>query len=120
MLTNILNQVVIPRYEFLRYPHKTRKSRYTNTSSIDPEAISGDMHSINKANFLLFFWVGLMFHPRFTDLDSEIRKVCCATYEYEYDRCLIKPSGKYNRKLIEDEWPNLQRILVTLAQKEIT
>lgn len=93
---------------------------YNNTSTISPEAISGDMHSTNKANFLLFFWFGLMFHPRFTDLDSEIRKVCCATDESEYDKFSIKPSGKYNRKLIEDEWPNLQRILVTLAQKEIT
>jgi TnpA family transposase len=61
-----------------------------------------------------------MFNPRFTDLDAEIKKVCCAKDESEYDKYLIQPFGKYNRKLIEEEWPNVRRVLVTLAQKEMT
>lgn len=121
--TYLCNHVPLKSYVISAHDHESNYTfdvSYNNTSTIAPEAISGDMHSTNKANFLLFFWFGLMFHPRFTDLDSEIRKVCCATDESEYDKFSIKPSGKYNRKLIEDEWPNLQRILVTLAQKEIT
>lgn len=93
---------------------------YNNSSTIIPEAISGDMHSVNKANFVILYWFGLMFNPRFTDLDAEVKNICCAKDEATYESFLIKPSRQYNRQLIEEEWPNIRRILVTLAQKEIT
>ena len=41
---------------------------YRNTSDIVPTAITGDMHSINKANFAILHWFGPRFAPRFTDL----------------------------------------------------
>jgi nicotinamide riboside kinase len=49
---------------------------YRNTSDIVPSAITGDMHSINKANFAILHWFGLRFEPRDTCLDdiSEIAR----------------------------------------------
>jgi Tn3 transposase DDE domain/Domain of unknown function (DUF4158) len=43
---------------------------YRNTSDIVPAAITGDMHSVNKANFAVLHWFGLRFEPRFTDLKN--------------------------------------------------
>jgi hypothetical protein len=43
---------------------------YRNTSDIVPTAITGDMHSVNKANFAILHWFGLRFEPRFTDLEA--------------------------------------------------
>jgi hypothetical protein len=40
---------------------------YRNTSGIVPTAITGDMHSVNKANFAILHWFGLRFEPRFTE-----------------------------------------------------
>src|SRR5256885_14559918 len=34
---------------------------YRNTSDIVPTAITGDMHSVNKANFAILHWFGLRF-----------------------------------------------------------
>jgi hypothetical protein len=43
-----------------------------------PEAITRDMHSVNKANFAFLHWFGLRFEPRLTDLDKQLADVCCA------------------------------------------
>ena len=51
---------------------------YRNTSDIVPSAITGDMHSINKANFAILHWFGLRFEPRFTDLDDQLQELYCA------------------------------------------
>ncbi len=39
---------------------------YHNTSEIAPTTITGDMHSVNKANFAILHWFGLKLAPRFT------------------------------------------------------
>ena len=38
----------------------------------------------------------------------------------EYGDFLIKPSRKVLDELIEKEWPNIQRIMTSLAQKDVT
>lgn len=45
---------------------------YRNTSNIAPTAITGDMHSVNKANFAILHWFGLRFEPRFTNLEDQL------------------------------------------------
>jgi Tn3 transposase DDE domain-containing protein len=40
---------------------------YHNTSDIVPMAITGDMHSTNKANFGILHWFGMKLSPRFTN-----------------------------------------------------
>ncbi len=91
-----------------------------NTSNIMPDAISGDMHSINKANFAILDWFGYLFTPRFTDLETELKHLYGTEEEVHFTNTLIQPAGKINLQIIEDEWPQLQRMMVTLAQKEIT
>ncbi len=45
---------------------------YRNTSDIVPMVITGDMHSINKANFGILYWFARRFEPRFTNLADQL------------------------------------------------
>lgn len=93
---------------------------YNNESTIYPEVVTGDMHSINKANFATLYWFDIAFNPRFTNLVAEIKKVSCTKDNDEYANFLIKPTDKIDIALIKAEWNNIRRIMVTLAQKETT
>ena len=46
---------------------------YNNTSDIKPTTITGDMHSINMANFAILHWFGMNLAPRFTNLHAQLR-----------------------------------------------
>ena len=83
-------------------------------------AITGDMHSINKANFAILHWFGRRFEPRFTDLDAQLKELYCADTPAAYEKCLIQPTGQINLRVIIDEKPNIDRIVATLALKEMT
>lgn len=93
---------------------------YNNESTIYPEAVTGDMHSINKANFATLYWFDIQFNPRFTNLPAEIKKISCTKDSDAYANFLIKPTDRINIDLIKSEWHNIRRIMVTLAQKETT
>jgi hypothetical protein len=43
---------------------------YNNTSDIVRTTITGDMHSINEANFAILCWFGTNLAPRFTDMQT--------------------------------------------------
>jgi len=51
---------------------------YHNTTDILPAAITGDMHSVNRANFAILHWFGLKFAPRFTNLQAQLPHLYCA------------------------------------------
>jgi TnpA family transposase len=93
---------------------------YRNTSEIVPEAITGDMHSVNKGNFAILDWFGRRFEPRFTDLDEQLGEIYCADNPAQYDHCLIKPAGQVDLQAILDEQANIDRIVATLGLKEMT
>jgi TnpA family transposase len=93
---------------------------YRNTSDIVPTAITGDMHSVNKANFAILHWFGLRFEPRFTDLDEQLKGLYCADDPALYTKCLIRPVGQIDRQAIVDEKANLDQIVATLGLKEMT
>jgi len=93
---------------------------YRNTSDIVPTAITGDMHSVNKANFAILHWFGLRFEPRFTDMEGQLKELYCADDPALYEKCLIRPVGKIDRDLIISEKPNLDQIVATLGLKEMT
>jgi hypothetical protein len=46
---------------------------YNNASAIVPTTITGDMHSINKANFAILHWFGMNLAPRFTNLQAQMK-----------------------------------------------
>jgi TnpA family transposase len=92
----------------------------SNTTDITPDAITGDMHSINKANFAILKWFKMDFRPRFTNLDSQLSHIYCSDEIVNYDDYLIKPVEQLDHKLMVEEWSNIKPIIVTLACKELT
>lgn len=93
---------------------------YRNTSDIVPEVITGDMHSVNKANFAILDWFGRRFEPRFTDLDEQLGEIYCAGDPAVYAHFLVKPAGQVDLQAIADEQANIDRIVATLGLKEMT
>ena len=93
---------------------------YRNTSCVVPTVITGDMHSVNKANFAILHWFGLRFEPRFTDLEDQLKELYCVDDPALYDKCLIQPVGQIDRKLIFSEKANIDQIVATLGLKEMT
>ena len=94
---------------------------YNNTSEIVPTKVTGDMHSINKANFAVMHWFGPSFEPRFTDLQEQLKQLYCAgDPAQQYDQCLIRPVGQIDLQAIVDEKANIDQIVATLGLKEMT
>ncbi|MFZ0254490.1 MAG: Tn3 family transposase, partial [Gammaproteobacteria bacterium] len=93
---------------------------HRNTSDIVPTAITGDMHSVNKANFAILHWFGLRFEPRFTDLQAQLKELYCADDPVRYEKCLVRPIGQIDRQAIVDEKANIDQIVTTLGLKEMT
>lgn len=93
---------------------------YNNTSSIVPNAISGDMHIINKGNFAIMDWFGGKLYPRFTNLQTQTKHLFCGDDPASYNTWLIPPVGQIDRQLIEEEWPNIIPIITALGLKEIS
>ena len=93
---------------------------YNNTSDIVPTAITGDMHSINKANFAILYWFGMKLAPRFTDLQAQLKHLYCGGNQEEYANFLISPAGEIDRELIVSEKDNIDRIVATLGLKEMS
>ena len=93
----------------------------SNSSDIEISAISGDMHSINRVNFILLHMFGHRFMPRFTKLDNKANKHLVSFDDPNkklYSKCLIKPNKQVNKKLILKENDNILRIFATLALKK--
>lgn len=94
---------------------------YNNTTDIVPNAITGDMHSINKANFIILHWFKSDFRPRFTDLETQLKHLYCGDELSNYQDFWIKPVGQIDHNLIIEEWhPKIKQIILTLANKETT
>ena len=93
---------------------------YNNTTDIRPERHSTDTHGANQVNFFLLFVFGYQFAPRYRDLHKKMTSLVGFHHPKHYSHCLIKPARKTFDALIVKEWPNIQRILASLAQKDVT
>jgi len=93
---------------------------YRNTSDIVPTTITGDMHSINKANFAILHWFGLKLAPRFPNLQAQIQRLYCGTDISESLSNILQPAGQIDRQAIFDEKDNIDRIIATLGLKEMS
>jgi TnpA family transposase len=93
---------------------------YNNTSDIKPERHSTDTHGTNQVNFWLLHVFGYQFAPRYRDLHKKIAGLVGAKHPHHYRDGLIQPSRKAYDALIVKEWPNIQRIMASLAQKDVT
>jgi TnpA family transposase len=93
---------------------------YNNTTEIKPERHSTDTHGTNQVNFFILRVFGYQFSPRYRDLHKKIDSLVGFQHPSRYGDVLIKPSRKVFDTLIGKEWPNIQRILASLAQKDVT
>jgi len=93
---------------------------HNNTTNIRPERHSTDTHGTNQVNFFLLFFAGYQFAPRYRDLHKKIASLVGFQHPNHYAHYLIKPARKTFDALIVKEWPNIQRILASLAQKDVT
>lgn len=93
---------------------------YNNTSDIKPERHSTDTHGTNQVNFFSLYTFGYRFAPRYRDLHKRMDGLVGFKHPNEYSDFLIKPARKAYGKLIENEWPTVQRIMASLAQKDVT
>ncbi len=86
---------------------------YNNTSDIDPDAITGDMHSINCLNYVILDAIDKSFMPNFNNPQGEA--ISCMKALKIYNECFLKPKKVINEKLIEDNWDDIQRVLASLV-----
>ena len=93
---------------------------YNNTSDIKPERHSTDTHGTNQVNFFLLHVFGYRFAPRYRDLHKKMDSLVGFKAPSQYGDKLIRPAHKVNTGRIVREWPNIQRILASLAQKDVT
>jgi TnpA family transposase len=93
---------------------------YNNTSDIQPERHSTDTHGANQVNFWILHAFGYQFAPRYRDLHKKIGGLIGLHHPGHYGDWLIKPSRKAYDDLIIREWPNIQRIMASFAQKDVT
>ena len=94
---------------------------HNNTTDIEIGTHSTDTHGANQVNFAILYPFGYQFAPRYRDIYSV---VTTSLYGFKppshYEECVIKPAHKVNTGLIISEWDNIQRIMVSLAQKTTT
>ena len=93
---------------------------HNNTTDIQPERHSTDTHGTNQVNFWLLFFDGYQFAPRYRDLHKRIASLVHFRHPAHHAGRLIKPVRKTRDALIVEEWPNIQRIIASLAQKDVT
>ncbi|MCC2645772.1 MAG: Tn3 family transposase [Burkholderiales bacterium] len=93
---------------------------YNNSSEINLQMLTGDMHILNKANSVIMYWFDGELCPRFTNTDRQLQHLYCEKWLDKYDSYDIKPRSEINRKLIEDEAENLERIIATLGSGEVS
>jgi TnpA family transposase len=95
---------------------------FNNTTDIQPTIHSTDTHGANEVNFAILHLFGYQFAPRYKDIYDKVRT---SLHGFKYPRhyneqWLLRPIRKIKTKSIEDEWDNVQRIIVSLALKTAT
>jgi TnpA family transposase len=93
---------------------------HNNTTDMQPERHSTDTHGTNQVNFFILYTFGYQFAPRYRDLHKKMDGLVGFRHPSHYAGYLIKPLRKTFDALIVKEWPNIQRILASLAQKDVT
>lgn len=79
---------------------------YNNTADIDPDAISGDMHSVNRVNFAALDSISKAFMPNFTSPAEEAKNLKSIKPLNLYKEYIMRPAKLVNKKLIIEEWDN--------------
>jgi len=92
---------------------------YNNTSDIEPDVLSTDTHGTNQVNFAILDLFGYQFAPRY----AKLKKVFSELFDVDNNngnQSFIRLKKLINRKLIIEEWDEIQRIICSLSRKSIT
>lgn len=71
-------------------------------------------------NFWSLFTFGYQFAPRYADLHKKMNSLVGRLPPKHYGNWMIKPARKSNDELIVREWSSVQRIMASLAQKDVS
>jgi TnpA family transposase len=93
----------------------------SNSSTVTVAAVSGDMHSVNRVNYILLYIFGYKFMPRFTRIDKKAKNNLVSFDDPKnYKDYIVKPAARVNKSLVLKESDNVLRIFATLALKQNT
>jgi len=88
-----------------------------NTSEIRSNTHTTDSHGENKINFPLLFFFDYVFAPRYKNFSKEAKNIYCFKTTKKHSNHILQPKGVINRELVEKEWDNIVRIMVSLGMK---
>jgi len=88
-----------------------------NTSEIRSNTHTTDSHGENRINFSLLFFFDHVFAPRYKNFPKEAKDLYCFKSTQKYPNSILQPKGIINREIIEKEWDNVLRVMVSLAMK---
>jgi len=94
---------------------------FSNATDIVPDIHSTDTHGANQVNFGLLYLFGYQFAPRYRNFRRPMESGLYGfKHPKRYQDYLLKPIRKIKEELIVSEWPNIERILLSLALKTTT
>lgn len=94
---------------------------HNNATDIEIGTHSTDTHGTNQVNFAILHLFGYRFAPRYRDIYTvTTESLYGCRHPSHYTEAMVKPVRKLNVDLIVSEWDNIQRIMVSLAQKTTT
>ena len=93
---------------------------FNNLTDIRPEVHSTDTHGTNRVNFALLNLFGYAFAPRYRDFREKVRTALYGFHHPKEVEKPLKPVRRIREPLIASEWPNIERILLSLALKTTT
>jgi hypothetical protein len=96
--------------------HTFEMAQHLNTSMIKPSHLSTDKHGKNSLNFALFDFVEMIFCPRIPKVHREALWGFGTAADYE--GYIIKPTNFVDKKFIESEWDNMQRMAASIITGE--
>ncbi|HHI5329636.1 TPA: Tn3 family transposase [Legionella pneumophila] len=91
-----------------------------NLTAVDPAIISTDTAGTHNVNDLLYFLIGKTHAACYRSTADKAQTISGFKPLTDYDGLLIKPQRRVNERLIQEKWPDLVPILVSLLSHETT
>ena len=87
---------------------------FNNPSKIKPNIMSTDNEGSNQLNHMLLDLINVIFAPHYKTITKKARSICTFKDPKHYSNFIIKPYKKVDDNLIVEEWPNMQKIFISL------
>lgn len=94
---------------------------YSNSTDIVSNIHSTNTHGTNEVNFALLYLFEYQFAPRYRDFKKRVETGLYSMHHPNHYRSQpLRPVRKLTEKLMISEWPNVERILLSLLLKSTT